>query len=83
MPEELWVTPTMVAESPIGKYVEDLELWLQVVLYLIYDRSIGDGKYKAYSELVVKKTSSVFFWPDEQVKYLEGTQVYERLKGYT
>ena len=73
----------MVAESPIGPYVAELELWVQVVVYLLYDKAAGEGKYKAYSDLIVRRTDSPFFWTDEQIKSLNGTQIYERLQGYT
>lgn len=38
IPESSWITPDIVAESPIYEIISDLDPWLQIVLFLVYDR---------------------------------------------
>lgn len=82
VPESAWITPGLAQQSAIGKYVSDLEPWLQLALLLIAERSNPGSKMQPYISSLPTQMNSPLFWTDEELRMLQGTQLLESVMGY-
>lgn len=83
VPDNLWLSSQTVQQSPYGKYVADLEPWLQLSLYLLLEKnSPVNGSAQAYISTLPSNLETPLFWSDEELSLLEGTQLLQNMLAY-
>eukprot|EP00884_Botryococcus_braunii_P017311 jgi/Botrbrau1/4263/Bobra.0390s0003.1 len=82
VPGAAWISPETVSKSKIGKKVADLELWLQLALFLITERDAPGSAFKAYIDLLPQRPNLLVFWSDAELEELAGTQLLESVAAY-
>lgn len=88
VPESAWITPATAQQSSIGKFIKELEPWLQLALLLLAERgSSGKQQQQPYLAALTSSSSSShlnspLFWSEEELQLLQGTQLLESVRGY-
>ena len=81
IPAAQWLSVNRVRDSPVGPYVQDLQPWLELVLYLIAERYQKASRNSGVLCLLRQPDVPVL-WPEADLEALRGTQMLESLEGY-
>ena len=83
IPGSVWLTRQAALKSPIGQYIETLDPWLSVSLFLIHEKNNKESIWSEYIELLCSKPPSTpILWTDSEVDLLKGTQIWESVFSY-
>lgn len=82
VPESTWISPETVSKSRIGKKVADLELWLQLALFLVAEREAPTSAFKGYINFLPSQPNLLVFWNNAELEELAGTQLLENVEAY-
>lgn len=82
LPKESWIDLETVRQSRVGPSVADLEPWLQLALFLLFERPNEDSSLQHYLSNLPETLSSPAFWTDEKLESIRGSQLYEAATGY-
>mmetsp|Transcript_33269 Transcript_33269/g.85010 ORF Transcript_33269/g.85010 Transcript_33269/m.85010 type:complete len:388 (-) Transcript_33269:728-1891(-) len=85
VPQAAWITTDAVASSTIGPYVEGLEPWMQLVLFLLAQAGGKDMEqdYPPYALSLPEQTcNSPLFWTEDELSMLTGSQCLANTIGY-
>lgn len=56
---------------------------MQVTLFLVFEKALGTrSKWANYIQAMSAQTLSPIYWPEEDRKLLENTQLLQSLEGY-
>ena len=82
IPQKAWLTQKTVSDSPIGVFVEDLDGWLQICLYLLYEQSKQQSVWGPYLASLPREVDLPLFWSEQELQELQGTQLLTSVEGY-
>lgn len=82
IPQKAWLTQQTVSDSPIGVFVEELDGWLQICLYLLHEQSKQQSAWGPYMASLPKEVDLPLFWSEQELQELEGTQLFTSVEGY-
>ena len=83
IPGSVWLTRQAALKSPIGQYIETLDPWLSIAIFLIHERKNKESMWADYIELLCSKPPSTpILWTDSEVELLKGTQIWESVYSY-
>lgn len=87
VPESAWITPEIVRKkSALGTAVEGLEPWLALTLWLLHERSRGDGAWGHYLTAAASadagRLGSPLLWSPAELALLEGSQLAASTNAY-
>ena len=82
IPQKAWLTQQTVAESPIGIFLEELDGWLQICLFLLYERSKQKSAWGPYLDCLPRHVDLPLFWSEQELQELQGTQLLSSVEGY-
>lgn len=82
VPDSAWITAQTAQKSAVGKYIVDLEPWLQLTLLLLAEKAVPGSKLMLYVSSLPSLPNTPLFWSDEQLQLLKGTQLLESVMGY-
>lgn len=77
-----------VQQSKIGPHVEGMEPWLQMALFLLHERATagsGRGRQAPHTGYIMSLPLDPLLplvWTEEELEYLQGTQLLDTLLGY-
>ncbi len=82
IPQKAWLTQQTVSDSPIGVFVEELDGWLQICLYLLHEQSKQSSAWGPYIASLPKEVDLPLFWSEQELQELQGTQLLNSVEGY-
>ena len=82
IPQKAWLTQQTVADSSIGVFVEELDGWLQICLFLLYEQSKQISAWGPYLDSLPRQVDLPLFWSEQELKELQGTQLLSSVEGY-
>lgn len=83
VPEAAWLTPKVVKASTIGPLVEGLDAWLQIALFLLFERQQGSSSaWQGYLSTLPAFVDTPLSWSEAELQPLRGTQLMTNLEGY-
>lgn len=82
VPESTWVTPAIVAASPVGAVAAGLEPWVALSLWLLSERADPSEEWGAYVAALPEDPGSPVLWSDAELAELAGTQLLAAVEGY-
>ena len=82
IPQKAWLTQQTVADSPIGVFLEELDGWLQICLFLLYERSKQKSSWGPYLDCLPRHVDLPLFWSEQELQELQGTQLLSSVEGY-
>eukprot|EP00890_Picochlorum_soloecismus_P006560 jgi/Picsp_1/729/NSC_04218-R1_rubisco large subunit n-methyltransferase len=83
IPGSVWLTRQAALKSPIGQYVETLDPWLSIAIFLMHEKNSKKSMWAEYIELLCSKPPSTpILWKDSEVELLKGTQIWESVFSY-
>ena len=82
IPQKAWLTQQTVSDSPIGGFVEELDGWLQICLYLLHEQSKQSSAWGPYLASLPKEVDLPLFWSEQELQELQGTQLLNSVEGY-
>ena len=82
IPQKAWLTQQTVSDSPIGVFVEELDGWLQICLYLLHELSKQQSVWGPYLASLPREVDLPLFWSEQELQELQGTQLLTSVEGY-
>lgn len=88
VPENLWLTRSAVEKESTMmqtyKNIKDLDSWVVLALFLMYEQSAQETKWSGYVRGLVDECSVnvPLLWNDDEVAMLEGTQISDSIESY-
>lgn len=82
VPDAAWLSTDMVKRSAIGRFVADLEPWVQLSLFLVHARNGGKTDCAGFIGSLPSNLDSPLFWGDEELSMLTGTQLLQSVESY-
>lgn len=82
IPQKAWLTQQTVSESPIGVFVEELDGWLQICLFLLYEQNKQSSAWGPYIDSLPEQVDLPLFWSQQELQELQGTQLLSSVEGY-
>lgn len=82
IPQKAWLTQQTVSQSPIGIFVEELDGWLQICLFLLHERSKQQSAWGPYLASLPREVDLPLFWSETELQQLQGTQLQTSVEGY-
>ena len=82
VPASAWINADAAKRSAIGPLVADLEPWLQLALFLLYEGGQPSSPWRPYLDTLPAQGVAPLFWSEAELKELEGTQVLLSVQGY-
>ena len=83
VPDSSWVTPKVVKASAIGPLVAGLDLWLQLALFLMFERQQGSASsWQGYLSSLPAQVDTPLSWSSAELQPLQGSQLMSTLEGY-
>ena len=82
IPQKAWLTQQTVSASSIGVFLEELDGWLQICLYLLHEQSKQQSVWGPYIASLPNKVDLPLFWSEQELQELEGTQIFTSVEGY-
>ena len=82
IPQKAWLTQQTVSDSPIGVFVEELDGWLQICLYLLHEQSKQQSVWGPYIASLPREVDLPLFWSEDELQELQGTQLLTSVEGY-
>ena len=82
IPQKAWLTQQTVSDSPIGVFVEELDGWLQICLYLLHEQSKQQSVWGPYIASLPREVDLPLFWSEQELQELQGTQLLTSVEGY-
>lgn len=82
IPQKAWLTQQTVSDSPIGVFVEELDGWLQICLYLLHEQSKQQSVWGPYITSLPREVDLPLFWSEQELQELQGTQLLTSVEGY-
>ena len=83
VPDGAWITPQVVKKSAIGSLVQQLDAWLQIALFLLYERQQGPASsWRGYISSLPAQVDTPLSWSKNDLAALQGSQLESSLQGY-
>lgn len=82
VPASAWINADAAKRSAIGTLITDLEPWLQLALFLLYECGQPNSPWRPYLDTLPAQGVAPLFWSEAELKELEGTQVLLSVQGY-
>lgn len=82
VPEALWITKDLVLQTKVGEYLENIDPWVAVSIFLIYEKHNKETQWRDYVAELPTTVSSPVTWTDEELKMLKGTQLLMSVEAY-
>ena len=82
IPQKAWLTQQTVSQSPIGIFVEDLDGWLQICLFLLHEKSKQQSAWGPFLASLPREVDLPLFWSETELQQLQGTQLQTSVEGY-
>lgn len=82
VPEAAWLNPKAAQQSSIGGLIGEMEPWLQLVLFIMSQRTAPASEWAPYLSCLPSPPATPLFWSAQQQALLQGSQLLESLEGY-
>jgi hypothetical protein len=83
IPESAWITKSTAAlNSTIGQYLDGLEAWVAVALFLMAERSDPSSPWQPYLSSLPAEIGSPLAWTEDDLQLLSGTQLLAAVESY-
>ncbi|GAQ87091.1 hypothetical protein KFL_003310030 [Klebsormidium nitens] len=82
IPESLLLSVSAAQASPVRKHLADLPAWIALALFLLHEKAKPESRWRPYLDLLPEELDSPFFWEDDDLKELEGTQLLGNVLSY-
>ena len=82
VPESTWISLQTVQKSPIGSSVDSLEPWLQLALFILFGLSDRNCEWSDYLHSLPSSLNVPLLWEEQELDFLEGTQLLSTVQGY-
>lgn len=77
-----WISLETVSSSKIGPLVRELQPWLQLTLFILYEKFDPQSPWEAFLGQLPLQLNSPAFWKEEELKIIQGTQLHESATSY-
>jgi [ribulose-bisphosphate carboxylase]-lysine N-methyltransferase len=85
VPDSLWLTKSAVmSESSLGERLKELDGWVALALFLIYESGRKETKWAKFVESLLNGNvySPPILWRQEELAMLDGTQIADSVMSY-